>query len=580
MKYKFLSIIGAWMFLSVPLHSVHASAIYVDQNIPSAITDGTYSSAGRDNSGTEGNAYPTIKEAIIAMNVGDTIILRGGLYREGHIRLPYTKNGSSWASGSYNTMISFPGEWAVLDGQNGGGEGGIDGKTVGSDQNSECVLGLTVSDATGAFDLKYWKFERLEIMNGASANGERSAGFAGNGGPFIFRYCYIHDNLTTARIGDFNPGGLRGEIWHDSLVEYCYFSRNGALGTEAQGTLKDAAHINIFSDYKPNAIAENGFIDANLHTARNEFRYNLFEKSPVGIKYKQDQFFTGRNPTGGHPYTDDFKEYGDKIHHNIFFNTTEFGTNGRQDFIQIYNNIFYTNAGFSLGIGENDTRSIYKAVTYNNTIISPTLRGVWRIHYATYTFMPGEYYGYDFNNILVNVTDGDSWCDIAVDERGTFSGGPDFTFYVGNRNYFYDPGTSIYDNDGTRIYWIGNQRYTLAAFASQYPGSVNYWKTNNPADPLFKGNTVPDRFKTFPGHVIEGTTTVANAGVGGSHPFLPGVNLPAYLGATNPNGTDSGLNWDPVAQNPDDSGWVDFVLYVVGNPSSPKNLAVISVQSN
>jgi len=560
LRFLALSILPGVIFLLLD-PAADRTPIYVDQTLPFAITDGSYSTANRDSSGSEGNAFPTIKEAILAMEVGDTIILRGGTYQEGHIRIPTRLNGSAWSEGNFNTLMSFPGEWAVLDGQNGGGTGGIDGQTVGEDKNSECVIGMTVSDKSGAFDLKYWKFERLEIMNGASADGKYAAGFSGNGGPFIFRNCYIHDNLTTTDIGFNNPGGLRGEVWHDCIVEYCYFARNGALNSNNH----NLAHINIYSDYKPNQIAENGFVDKNNHLARNEFRYNLFENSAVGIKYKQDQFFTGRNPAGGHPYSDEYKYYGDKIHHNIFIQTLAFGTNGRQDFIQIYNNIFFGNELFAIGIGESDTRSIYKAITFNNTIISPTHKGIGRVHHGWYSFMPGEYFGYDYNNILVNVLDGWNWCDISVDERPTFFDDPDYSNYIGHTNYFYDPGTGYNDPNGTQIYWIADQRYTKSEFTALYPGAVNYWSEDDPGNSLFKGSTGADRFKTLPGHMVEGTTPIGSAGAGCPHPYLAGVHLPSYLGATNPNGTDSGLGWDPIAQNPDDSGWVDYVLYVVGD---------------
>lgn len=574
----------------ISVASAWSANIYVDQTLPTDIINGAYSSTSRNATGSDGNAYRCIKAAIAVMNVGDTIILRGGTYQEGHIRLPYTKSGTDWTQGNYNTIMSYPGEWAVLDGQNGTGGGGIDGKVVGIDKNSQCVIGVTVSDTSGKYDLRYWKFIRLEITNGASADGEYAAGFAGNGGPFIFRHCYIHDNITTERIGSYNPGGLRGEIWHDSLVEFCYFKNNGALDTNNLNT----AHINIFSDYLPNETAENGFVYTGHHTMRNEFRYNLFENSAVGIKYKQDQFFTGRNPGGGHPYKDEYKDLGDKIHHNIFLNTKAYATNGRQDFIQIYNNIFDSNEGVALSFGEIDTRTIYKAVSFNNTIINPKDRGLFRIHNALenyWDFMTSaQYFGYDYNNILDYVRDGSSWSDAAIYVRGTFPSGPDFSTYVGDRNYFYRPNPSnIKDLDGTRLYYMGGVgaiRYDINEYESLYSGKDLYRNEYNSSDLLYKGTTGADKYKTRANHVVEGSKTVANGGIGGAHPYLDGITLPSYVGATNPNGPDSGTNWDPVMQNPDDSGWVDYVLYVVGDlPSQngnylypPKNLNIVSVQ--
>ncbi|OFX29427.1 MAG: hypothetical protein A2W92_13370 [Bacteroidetes bacterium GWA2_42_15] len=67
---------------------------------------------------------------------------------------------------------------------------------------------------------------------------------------------------------------------------------------------------------------------------------------------------------------------------------------------------------------------------------------------------------------------------------------------------------------------------------------------NNPEDNLYKGTTGAARFKTRGSHVINGDTTIANGGIGGAHPYLEGVTLPSYIGATDPN----------------NDSWVDTVL--------------------
>jgi hypothetical protein len=422
------------------------------------------------------------------------------------------------------------------------------------DKNSQCVLGFTVFDTAGTYDLAYWKFERLEIKNGASADGNFAAGFAANGGPFVFRHVYVHDNLSLS--GSNNPGGLQGLVWKDSVVEYSVFERNGCTVDS-----HNCADINIFSDYLPDTIASSGYSNNGHANMRNEYRYNLFVGSPVGIKYKQDQFFTGRNPTGGHPLEDTFKNYGDKIHHNIFQNNIDCAIDARQDFIQIYNNIV-DSSNSAILVGEGDTRSIYKAVVYNNTILSPKVNGIWRIHkvWSSWAFaQPTEYSGYDFNNILDNVNDGWNWSDIAVAAVSFGTQTPDFSNYVSDRNYFYRPGTAYFkDPSGLYVVFLGATRLTVADFEAIYPAIQLFRNDFNQSTLPYKGTTGANKYKTVANHVVEGSLTLANGGRGGAHPYLTGIQIPSYIGATAPI-ADSGKNWDPKTPDPNDAGWVDYV---------------------
>jgi len=548
---KVIPVFFVYAVLAISCEGAMARTIYVDNTLATNCTTSNYSIDSRACSGVDGLSYKSIQEALDAMQVGDEIVLRGGTYQEGHIRINYKKSGISWSPGQFNTLRSYDGEWAILDGQNGGGSGGTNGLRVGADQNSACVLGLTTADTAGTYDLKYWKFERLEIKNGSSADGSTGVGFAGNGGPFIFRYVYIHDNLALS--GSSNPGGLQGQVWKDSLVEYSVFERNGCSLDN-----HNCADINIFSDYKPDTIAQFGYNDSGHSIMRNEFRYNIFVGSPVGIKYKQDQFLTGRNPAGGYPLTDTFKHYGDKVHHNIFQGNISCGIDARQDFIQLYNNIFDSSHS-AIFVGEGDTRSIYKAVVYNNTILSPVANGIWRVHQDSYTFQPVEYYGYDFNNILDSVNDGWNWSDIALGAIKFTTRSPNFSNYVSDRNYFYRPGkANIKDLNGTFVECFGTDRLTVADMEARYPGTNLFREEFNQNSPLYKGETGTEKYKTVANHLVEGALTVADGGRGGIHPYLPNVQIPSYIGAANP-AMDSGKNWDPTQPAPDDAGWVDYV---------------------
>lgn len=275
--------------------NLFAANLYVDKNLVTECLAGNYSITSRNCNGNNGNAYKTVQGAIDAMSGGDDIFLREGVYQEGHIGITPPKNGSP---GNWSSLQSLGGEWAVLDGQR---NIEIDSPAFGS------VIGFGASGRSESEQIKYWKFERLEITGGGMSGSNSASGFTGNGGPFHFRYVYVHDNLADQCNN--NPGGLTGVAWEDSIVEYSFFENNGSLSMETH----NCAHLNIFSDYAPNAIAEDGYPlpTTTISNARNEYRFNLFIGSYVAIKYKQDQFFTGRNPTGGNPYVDDFKTYGD-----------------------------------------------------------------------------------------------------------------------------------------------------------------------------------------------------------------------------------------------------------------------------
>ena len=538
---------GVAALLSLPM--VNAATLYVDKNLAANCVSGNYSIANRDCTGTDGAAYNTVKGAIAAMVGGDDIILREGRYQEGYIKIPHIKSGTS---NNWSSMQSFPGEWAILDGQ----------RNIPDSGNA--VIGFTVTGKTATEQLNYWRFERLEITGGGYPGASSAAGFRANGGPFHFKYVYIHDNWADGC--NSNPGGVTGTAWQDSIIEYSVFENNGNAPTSTATATHNCGHINIYSDYLDNDIAALGFPlnPATINNTRNEYRYNLFIGNYVAIKYKNDQFFSGRNIDTGKSLVDDYKYYGDKIHHNIIINS-KVGIDGRQDFIQIYNNIL-VNTGSAIQIGEIDTPTIYKPVVYNNTIISPLDGAISFTHnrsngsktgLTTSTGVvvppynePNSYYGYAFNNILHNVRDGWNWSDIGAAGKSTlgFPIARDFSNLHIKNNYFYLPNiTNANDTDGSKVVYLDGVRYTVSAYEALRPGSSLFLKTSGTND-LFKTGSVASSYKTNKDHVISGALTVANAGVGGEHPYFAGVSVPSYIGATDPN---------------TEAAWVDEVLNLV-----------------
>ena len=108
--------------LTTPCLSWSAN-IYVDQTLVSDCTSGNYSIANRDCSGSDGNAYNGLQEALLAMADGDDLFLRGGTYtgtgpygsdlQDADFYIPYTTDGTPE---NHCSIQSYPGEWAVLVG--------------------------------------------------------------------------------------------------------------------------------------------------------------------------------------------------------------------------------------------------------------------------------------------------------------------------------------------------------------------------------------------------------------------------------------------------------------------------------
>ena len=550
MCYKFKIIFFVLTFLLIG-SAGFAADIYVDQTLSQNITDGKYSIENRNNSGSDGNAYTTVQAAINAMNPGDHIYMRGGTYQEGYIHIPTSKNpaNGNWTD-NYNLLASYPEEWAVLDGQN---------NIVSGYQQDGVVLGhIGLDDASSP--LAYWKFERFEVKNGRNSSGTWAGGIWVNSGPFWFRYLYVHDNYATTDPYYNNPAGLKGYNWQDSIVEYCWFERNGALNS----THHNCAHIQVFSDYDYREICENGFDPDNnggRHLMRNEYRYNYFDGTggvPVAIKHKGKQYFTNHNENMS--WNETYNTWGSKIHHNIVYNHTSFNGGAlqiRQDFAQIYNNIV-DSCDHGISVGQNPTGNAYKVCTWNNLVYNAASRSLWRTHTEEFgEYAAKDYWGYDYNNIIYSATDGWNWCDLSIDEVEFEPGEADFSHYVGKNNYMFDPD----GNTGAQadLYWIKDQRVTQTEYESIYTGNNVYTNVYDAGNPLFKGSSGADRYKTFSSHAIESGKNVGNAGVNTPHPYLSGVTIPGYVGPVDPD-KDSGLNWNPANPDPDDGGWIDYVL--------------------
>ena len=517
-----------------PVGSVRGpTTIYVDNRLVADVTDGGYSIAGRNHSGNDGNAYVMIQAAVNAMQPGDKIVVRGGTYLES-VHIPATKDGSAWAEGKYNKISSYPGEWAVIDVQN------------------QLRPGMQALGNAGSY-LKYWWFEKLEIKNasatgnvGTSSERDHAVGLAIKGGPFKVRWCSIHDNM--ALTGSNNPGGIVGRELHGSVIEYNYFVNNGSIDT---GT-HNSAHALIYSDYNWNNIAWGGYTNPTGRGAGSVFRYNYFDTgATVGLKYKGDQLFSGRNIPDKADWDDTYQDFGDKVHHNIFKGASSYALGAHEDFMQVFNNIIDSCTN-GIMIAYEPAGQLYKVVSYNNTILNVANVPLVRFgrNQDSYTRIPEEklHFGWDYNNLISGSKDKNGYSPThalnVVPIQNPGSGGNDILYSLGqyfcSNNYIHKPQTAA-------IFRIQNLDYTAAQFEAQTltqgPRVVYYDAPASPRTP-FMGTSGSAAYRADGEFELKAGIKIKNGGIGGAHPYLPGVTIPFYVGAVNPN----------------DSAWVDGVL--------------------
>ena len=86
-----------------------------------------------------------------------------------------------------------------------------------------------------------------------------------------------------------------------------------------------------------------------------------------------------------------------------------------------------------------------------------------------------------------------------------------------------------------------------------------------------QGSSGAYKYMTNRNHYLEGSKTIANGGIGGSHPYLAGVIIPSYVGATDPNNdswVDTVLNLVDLTDNPPETDPVP------GAPATPTGLRI------
>lgn len=489
------------LMTSVP---VFAGNVYVDQTLSSNIVNGTYSVSKRDNSGTDGDAYRTIQAAIDAIpstetiqaEGGHTVYMRGGSYNE-HIVISSSKRGSS---GAYIHLSSYPGEWAV-----------IDGNYNVSTQMIRC-----------SGTLSYWIFSNFEVTGGGTSNGSPGGGFFLQGSNhLIFEYLFIHENRGS---GGSNNGGIQlannVAAVQNVTIRYNYLKNNG------DPSQQNCGNITLYADY---VETPQGVSITNARQ-QNEIAYNYIVGSNKGIKNKQEQYLSLDNTASHLTYND----RGDKYHHNIVVDFRGVGIEARQDFIQVYNNIIDTGSGGAdMGLSFGDVggglheRSPFHAVAYNNTVRNSGIKiGQYHSDGMPYAppFVP---HWHLYNNVIESfgpvTPEGkrdltilrtySSWNYTHIDMSKLFL-----------KHNLFVPRTTTEDifTLGDNAYWLSKAEWD----AAQYSGPI--YTRDSTAGLYARQYVLNDQYTVASG------VDIATGGLGGSHPYLSNITIPSYIGATDP----------------------------------------------
>ncbi|MBN1398776.1 MAG: T9SS type A sorting domain-containing protein [Bacteroidetes bacterium] len=478
-----------------------------------------------------GKGYATIQAAINAMNPGDIIYLRGGTYNETHISLTACRHG---LAGSPNTIKSYPGEWAKVDGL----------------YRDPAYFRPAVFWGTGGAGMSFWTFEDMEITGGGDSVNPPSGGegilleYLKN---CTFRNLYIHHNH--GRQSDPGAtGGIRLIHPQNCLIEYCYFKANGNLNGEKNTGNAQLAMVADYSYEHP----------VNIQSAmtKNIIRYNLFDGdgaksgqyTPIAIVHKGMQRLTGytygetENSSDSLPNSAIYREYGDDIHHNIIINSP-YGMRIDQDYTQVHHNIIILSPknDFNAGIGvllrdeSSSRRGPVFACVYNNLIKANGLQGInFRIIPDGYdSALLGtsvDYYrGYAVNNIIDNASIGYDWAPLSFEGsslENCDAGEPlKLENFNVSRNLFYACA------QGAQVVRFSNKDYTESEIEATVSADDVYKRDS---DSPYRGTTGALCYKTISDYMLDNFLTMANGGLGGGHPYLPDVMISAYVGAADP----------------------------------------------
>ena len=156
------------------------------------------SAIGNDsNPGTPNSPFRTIQKAMNVVNPGDTVLVRGGTYKEGRITLRRCGTPNNWIN-----IKAYPNETPIIDGSDGYDYGWGGGLV----QIGECAYSWSSPlPERGFWGVEYVKFDGFTVQNTNGVNHGRGYGISTN----FCRYVIV-SNCTTMNTGSSGIGVKNG----------------------------------------------------------------------------------------------------------------------------------------------------------------------------------------------------------------------------------------------------------------------------------------------------------------------------------------------------------------------------------
>jgi hypothetical protein len=358
------------LFVAVGSSSAHAKTFYLDGNMSSNITNGTYSIENRNSSGSNGDAYNNIQDAINQLAPGDTLFIRSGNYTRGGDNQGYGAFGvgSLDITVGSTTISGYGDEQPVIYTQAGKMNYNPNPTSMGTDGVRYYPWPAISVRSTSNVTIRGLKTYGQIAIEGSNSVMVENCDFGG-GGPQLdqgivvylnttsgvtVRNCKIHNSATSASAFQvYQTGNL--------LVERNSFYDNYGFDFNAKDTVNREGQDITFrynwlgpSSVDGNCAGVRGINQANA--LANLYIYqNIFYKKATGVVfvlYPQNSMV---------------------VNNNTFINTKNWGLQAWFDTpINVFNNIFYS----SETTGEN-LFTLFESVNSGNVNMN------YNVYYST-----------------------------------------------------------------------------------------------------------------------------------------------------------------------------------------------------
>ncbi len=348
MKKIYISVFFIFLFSILFLLKIKtveaAGTLYADINLSSNCTSGNYSIANRNCTGTNGNAYKMVKDAIAAAAVGDTLLVRGGTYREIVIQSTSPVRSSSFEFNKSMTIKGYSSETATLtyDPNNLPHEDAEKGPIIKVPASGVTIENLTIigtyslgDNPTLDTDINIWTDSaNITIRNNKILQ---------------FGHCGVKGTL---------PGLI---LEHNEIANGGFTSRDHGIYTYDQTATPKIIRYNNFHNIGGYGIQIYGYC-----TYYQVYNNLIHDNNEGGIVIAGDHISILNN----------------SIYHNGQTSTSQWGGQGRLNFfhtglfsIVVKNNIIWNNAAANLNTGPDNLTQVGNI--YANNIIGGTLPNWW-----------------------------------------------------------------------------------------------------------------------------------------------------------------------------------------------------------